>query len=150
MKNRASLMTKYGDPIHGGPKWWAKWGAKTIVGPEFEHVTVLGKKWKGVIWCHIDIRTTLEETFRQIAQAGLAKEIHTYDGCYALRSVRGGHAISIHSWGYAIDINAAENHLGAKPKMSPALVAIFKTNGWTWGGDWDRPDGMHFQMVEEG
>jgi hypothetical protein len=30
--------------------------------------------------------------------------------------------------------------------MSPELVACFKDAGFDWGGEWSKPDGMHFQL----
>lgn len=150
VKDRAELLRLYGDPLAGGAKWWREFGREVRLGPEFAHVRSDGKPWRGRFWCHRDIRSATQATFADIAQQKLAHEIHTYDGCYVLRAMRRSTNISIHSWGYAIDLNAAENTLGEIPKMSPAIVAVFKSHGWIWGGDWKRPDGMHFQLVRKG
>jgi len=32
--------------------------------------------------------------------------------------------------------------------MSHELVQCFKDAGFDWGGDWTRPDGMHFQLAK--
>ena len=53
---------------------------------------------------------------------------------------------SLHSWGVAIDVNAAWNPMGKEPKLSQGFVKCFKDAGFDWGGDWDYPDGMHFQL----
>jgi hypothetical protein len=37
--------------------------------------------------------------------------------------------------------------MGAKPKMAPEIVALWKRSGFLWGGDWASPDGMHVQRV---
>jgi hypothetical protein len=55
--------------------------------------------------------------------------------------------MSLHSWGLAIDINAATNRFGGKPTMSAELVKCFTDAGFDWGGVWSNPDGMHFQLA---
>ena len=74
-------------------------------------------------------------------------ELKTFDGCFCIRDVR---AIpgqkSCHSYGLAIDINAAENGLNKQPKLTPEFVKCFTDEGWVWGGKWKRPDGMHFAL----
>jgi hypothetical protein len=76
-----------------------------------------------------------------------AARMHLYGGCYAFRPMRGAARLSVHSWGCAIDLDPARNSLGAKPRIDPAVVSIFAAEGWTWGGGWSRPDGMHFQAA---
>jgi hypothetical protein len=56
--------------------------------------------------------------------------------------------VSIHSWGCAIDCNAFENGLGKPPKLTPGFVKCFTDAGMEWGGNWKRPDGMHFQLAK--
>jgi hypothetical protein len=70
-----------------------------------------------------------------------------YDGCYNFRNVRGASHLSMHSYGAAIDFDAAHNPLGATTgRMPPEVVAIFKAEGWRWGGDYSgRKDWMHFE-----
>jgi len=73
---------------------------------------------------------------------------------------------SNHSWGRAIDINPLTNPfvLHGKPlppqgaryldrtKASPGsilensfTVKLFRSRGWTWGGEWKSPDLQHFE-----
>lgn len=70
-----------------------------------------------------------------------------YDGCYNFRSVRGASHLSMHAYGAAVDFDAAHNPLGAiHGKMPPEVVAIFKAEGWRWGGDYSgRKDWMHME-----
>lgn len=56
--------------------------------------------------------------------------------------------LSMHAWGLAIDINTADNALGAKPTLDPRIVATFERWGFAWGGRWSRPDGMHFELAK--
>ena len=54
--------------------------------------------------------------------------------------------MSLHSWGIAIDVNAFENGLNMTPKLSPGFVKCFTDNGFYWGGNFKRKDGMHFEL----
>jgi hypothetical protein len=74
--------------------------------------------------------------------------MNDYGGCFAPRIIPGsiGHALSAHAFGGAIDINVQENLVGAVPHQDPRLVAVFQRWGFTWGGWWMRPDGMHFEF----
>jgi hypothetical protein len=98
------------------------------------------------LYCNKDMIQPLEKAFRAIIAAKLQGEVKTFDGCFNIRSKRGQSTQSLHSWGIAIDINAAWNGFGAKPTMSNALVQCFTYNGFDWGGTWSKPDGMHFQL----
>lgn len=67
------------------------------------------------------------------------------DWSYQNRDVRGGHSKSNHSFGIAIDINALANPLGATGDMPEDVVRQWEAEGGEWGGDWSRPDPMHFE-----
>jgi len=73
-----------------------------------------------------------------------------YDGSFAYRSMRRGAALSMHAYGCALDIDAAHNPMGKRKmrftRFSP-WVQAFEEEGWTWGGRWSSPDGMHFQAA---
>ena len=98
------------------------------------------------IYCNRDIQRPLETAFRNIIARGLQSQVKTWDGCFNIRNKRGLNSMSLHSWGIAIDINAAWNGLNRTPTMSPELVKCFTDAGFDWGGDWKRRDGMHFQL----
>jgi hypothetical protein len=67
------------------------------------------------------------------------------DWSYQNRDVRGGGAKSNHSFGIAIDINALANPLGTEGDMPVEVVRQWRLEGGGWGGDWSRPDPMHFE-----
>lgn len=79
----------------------------------------------------------------------LESKITSFDGCFNVRFTRGSDRISVHSYALAIDLNAAENPLGAVPKMDAGIVKCFEDAGFVWGGRWHKPDGQHFQWVTE-
>ena len=69
-------------------------------------------------------------------------------GCFNIRRARNGVYMSLHSWGLAVDVDANWNRLGQRPVISAGVVACFTDAGFEWGGTWERPDGMHFQLKE--
>jgi hypothetical protein len=99
------------------------------------------------IYCNRDLVGPLRKAFSLIQDRGLGQFIKTWDGCFNIRNKRGGSSLSLHAWGLAIDTNATGNRQGQTPTMSPALVRAFKDAGFEWGGDWNKPDGMHFQLA---
>lgn len=72
-------------------------------------------------------------------------DISPDDWSYNNRNIRGGDSKSLHAWGVAIDINALTNVLGTEGDMPQAVVEAWEDEGGEWGGDWTRPDPMHFE-----
>lgn len=83
-----------------------------------------------------------------------------FGGSFSYRVMRGLTTLSMHAFGCAIDLDPANNGLGdSTPRFAqfkPVLEA-FRSEGWTWGGDWDgdgssadqrRHDGMHWQASQ--
>jgi len=72
-----------------------------------------------------------------------------YGGCFESRKSRGSDRISVHAWGMAVDYLPQLGRL-SEPSLIPFhVVQAFKNRGFEWGGDWNRPDGMHFSGVVE-
>lgn len=71
------------------------------------------------------------------------------------RPVRGSAVPSNHGSGTAEDFNADEHNLGDPPSRSytPSQIRACHAiedacdNVVAWGGDWSRPDGMHFEII---
>lgn len=101
------------------------------------------------IYCNRDLVPVLDRAFTLLHEGGLVSEIRTFDGCWNIRPIRGSvDRWSVHSYGLAIDLNAAMNPMGGQVRWSPAFVARMKEAGFIWGGDFKRVDGMHFQWAE--
>ena len=118
----------------------AAWVAASI---ETATVPILGR-----VTCHRLMIPQLRGALQEVVNAGLASTIHTYDGCYVPRFIERNptHAISLHTWGIAVDIDASTNGRGTKGTMDPRVVQIFKHWGFRWGGDWTYTDPMHFEI----
>lgn len=98
------------------------------------------------LYCNRMMISPLSKAFKALIDTGAVKELKTWDGCFNIRNKRNGGTPSLHSWGIAIDINAAWNRMGQTPTMPESVVKCFKDAGFDWGGDWGNPDGMHFQL----
>ncbi|MEX2586487.1 MAG: M15 family metallopeptidase [Actinomycetota bacterium] len=131
-----------GRPAGGGvleidPKWIV---ANTVNEP----IPLLGRAR-----CHRDVFPQIKAAFEQIAAEGLEHLIDNDDfgGCFAPRllSADPNSGISRHSWGIAFDFNVSNNLYGSEPSMDSRLVEILEKWGFTWGGRWRVPDGMHFE-----
>lgn len=117
-----------------------------------EHLDTVNVPLLGATTCNVAVLPALTAAMRALRMAGLATLIHGYAGCYAARTVlRAPRAsISHHSWGGAVDINAAENPFGSPPTQDRRLVNIMARAGFSWGGVWFIPDGMHFELDPDG
>lgn len=100
------------------------------------------------LYCNKDIVAPLAAAFKNLIRSGYVYELKTFDGCFNIRKQRGAKSQSLHSWGVAIDVNAAWNGLGKTPQISAGFVKCFTDAGFDWGGTWKRLDGMHFQLAK--
>jgi hypothetical protein len=98
------------------------------------------------IYCNRDMVLPLRRAFRDLIDLGIIAELKTWDGCFNIRKKRGGSTFSLHSWGIAVDVNASTNKFGEPPTLSKTFIKCFKDAGFDWGGEWRKPDGMHFQI----
>lgn len=152
------LLNKYGNPMTQTAEFQKKFMVSWPVPMWIDtHIPALPNK----MFINKDIVPVLEETLNRLISFGFYKEIVTYDGCFNPRYIRGEEkkknpTMSIHSWGLAIDFNAANNPLGlsrqqAKDRgLSPFTEyfdEVWKEAGWTCGSSFKRCDGMHFEYT---
>ena len=135
MVTSAQALKKYGDPTKESSM--VVWDV-----PGYLEVGVIPKK----LYCNKDMVAPLTQAFTNLTSRGKASELKTFDGCFNIRKKRGLSSMSLHSWGIAIDVNAAWNQLNMTPTLSPEFVKCFTDAGFDWGGTWQRKDGMHFQL----
>lgn len=108
--------------------------------------------------CHRKVINAIQDALTEIREQGLEGEIdldnsNRYGGCYVGRFSRLAKdnfgPISRHAWGIAFDINTTTNAQGRVPQMNCDVVRIFRKHGFSWGGNYLLPDGMHFEYVGE-
>lgn len=87
----------------------------------------------------------------------IAPGVCIYDGSYNFRKTRNSSSQSIHSWGLAIDFDAAHNGLKtpwAQARFSQEVykpfIDIMEYHGWKSLGRHSGKDSMHFQCTEWG
>ena len=135
MITSAQCLQKYGKPEL--EKAMTLWDVPT----EME-IGVIPKK----IYCNKDLVVPLKKVFENLISSGYVKELKTWDGCFNIRRKKGNSSSSLHSWGIAVDVNAAWNGWNRPTTLSKGFVDCFKSAGFNWGGDWKTKDGMHFQL----
>lgn len=139
MVTSAQCLKKWGDPaiVANELKYMTVWDVPTHL-----EIGVIPKK----LYCNKQIVAPLTQAFANLIDRGFVKELKTWDGCFNVRRKRGLKSMSLHSWGIAIDVNAAWNGLNKTPQLSAGFVKCFTDAGFDWGGTWTRKDGMHFQL----
>lgn len=139
MITSAQCLKVFGDPSF--PKnevsYMTLWDVPTHL-----EIGVIPKK----IYCNKLMVNPLSQAFTNLIERGFVNELITWDGCFNVRKKRELNSLSLHSWGLAIDLNAAWNGLGKNPTLSNGFVKCFTDARFEWGGTWTRKDGMHFQL----
>ena len=135
MVTSTQCLKKYGDPtLERNMTLWDV--------PKELEIGVIPKR----LYCNKDLVAPLTQAFKNLIERKFVNELKTWDGCFNIRKKRGLTSMSLHSWGIAIDVNAAWNGLGKNPTLSAGFVKCFTDAGFDWGGTWKRKDGMHFQL----
>jgi hypothetical protein len=148
----------YGNPRgpHGYSPHWAAINLTHVAVPlvmhydnriPVTHITIHHK-------CAASLTRVLAHIWEQCGEDQSAIEsLHydRYDGSFNFRVMRGGRALSMHSYAIAIDMDAEENPFGAHQHVlfhaDSLIVQTFESEGWVWGGRWSYPDNMHFQAA---
>lgn len=148
--SREYCRTRYGAIKDGLWENERLWCTLVLVPPEIRAVainSITGQPFSKV-YCNRDMARPLVRAFKNLVESGCFRELKTFDGCYAVRDVRGmpGHE-SAHAWALAVDFNAKENPLGGPVAFSPEFVKCFVKEGFTWGGNFHRVDGQHFSFA---
>jgi len=110
--------------------------------------------------CHKLVADNFLGVFNELLKVyGLEKiqelGIDLFGGCFNYRKIRGGTALSRHSWGVAIDLDPARNTMKetaktarfARPEYQPMLDAFYH-NGFISLGVEKNFDFMHFEIKE--
>lgn len=113
-----------------------------------EHIVTEAVPILGQVTCNRFMMPQLKAALGEIVTLGLADEIHPdeYAGCYYPRFIAGSSQLSNHAFGLALDLNVPGNLRGTVGEMDRQVVAVFKKWGFSWGGDWNYTDPMHFEL----
>lgn len=112
-----------------------------------EHIATESVLILGRVTCHRKVLEPLRAAMQELADRGAAHLVSSYAGCWAPRTSGTTGPLSSHAWGMAVDVNAPTNPYGAEPRQPALLVDVMAEHGFLWGGDWDTPDGMHFELA---
>lgn len=150
----------YGDPRGpdgGEAPAWVKQNIIRLKAP-WRLVTAWDFQPVSAIRVHKKCADSLDRVLKAIwANAGQSPQkiqewgMHLYAGAYEFRLMRGKTMLSMHSWGCAVDFDSARNRFGDHaPNFAslPQVLEAFAAEGWTWGGRWHTPDGMHWQAAD--
>ena len=106
----------------------------------------------GEIACHRPLFPQLRQALREAVAEGFGYVIDAaqFGGCFSPRFINRepGGRLSHHAWGIAVDLNVSENAYGTKADQDRRLVETMEKWGFTWGGRWIVPDGMHFEWIK--
>lgn len=152
------------DAFYGNPR-----GKNGEVNPQWEsaHIVHIKPPWKLVtawdfmpvnrIRIHKNCSESLQRILLKIWKSSGEDQLkinewgmNLYAGGFSFRLMRGSSRLSMHSWGCAIDFDPARNAFGDHtPNFAsiPAVIEAFSSEKWTWGGNWRKPDGMHWQAA---
>ena len=142
MLTSAQCLAKYGEPDLLFERTWMR---RYIVPA---HIGIRLQALPRHIYCNKDLLAPIEKAFVELIKNGWGEQLRSWDGCFNVRPKKlNPKALSLHSWGIAVDINAAWNQLRKPPSLPQGFVECWKAAGFDWGGDWKTPDGMHFQLA---
>jgi hypothetical protein len=158
--HQSEVDSFYGDPRGKNGEVNPQWVTANIVklAPPWQLVTAWDFMPVSVIRVHKKCKKSLERVFDDIWNAsGQSQQkinewgMNLYAGGFNFRLMRGGSRLSMHSWGCAVDFDSSRNAFGDKTPnfvLVPRVLDAFKKEEWTWGGNWTKPDGMHWQAAD--
>jgi hypothetical protein len=98
--------------------------------------------------CHRLLVPHLTWVLSELKRQKLDGFVVNYGGIYNNRPQVGSAKLSTHAWGIAIDVETEKYPLGSKERLPKAVVDVFARAGFQYGGDFARPDPMHFQYAK--
>lgn len=107
----------------------------------------------GRVVCHRVVLEQLIGAMTQLVDEGLSHLVDPsgFRGCWNPRFIRSADGkqagVSRHAWGAAVDLNVDGNRVGSSGTQDPRLIAVMRSWGFGWGGEWLVPDPMHFEYA---
>ena len=147
IRNRAFFDKMYGECWRGE------------VSPQLVSVIWLPRSWGHTVRVTAvnGVAARLAEISAELDALPASTKRHVYPsaGTYNCRTVADTGEPSMHSWGAAIDINAAYGEYWLWPRAASAnalpteIIDIFERHGFIWGGKWSHYDTIHFEYRPE-
>lgn len=142
----------WGDLSGGRIKIDPAWVSRNIVSCRLAKAN--GQGGDVVTQCHRLAKEPLERAFDELAHSGGWRLIESFDGLWVPRHMTWNprRGLSSHSWGIALDLNAARNpYNGGTSAANRTLNETFNRYGFAWGGDWNgAKDAMHWELAQIG
>lgn len=124
------------------------WQARNLI--EIHLSAGPGSPVNRTVTCHRAAAPAFQAAFDLIRRLGLGHLIETYDGLWVPRHKLWNPKLGLsnHSWGTAVDLNAATNPYGGEATQANRTLfeAAFKKASFIWGGNWKTKDGMHYEL----
>jgi hypothetical protein len=150
---RSRLLVESGARVVDGqviiPPSWFRENLTRVWVPQLSKAGILDEE-EGFLF-YKDAHRQLLNAFSQVEEEGLLGRITQWCGAYSDRTVAQTSIPSVHALGIAFDVNCRELSFGRFVDLRQdhelgRIVQIFRQNGFIWGGDFSRPDPMHFQV----
>jgi hypothetical protein len=119
---------------------------------EAEHIVREELPLLGVVECHEDLLPALRGAMQSLADRGLGHVVDPdgFRGCYVPRRIGAGQrALSRHSWGAAVDLNAGDAPRGTEGSQPQELIDAMDAHGFTSGAGWLEPDRAHYEWSRD-
>ncbi len=160
----ADLRTKLRDEIEFRPldngriefvNAWDEANILRVPVPELAGVSLFGAEQFGAeptVLFHRAGKDQLQAAFADLARQDLVGVIDEWCGSYNPRLIRGSTSLlSTHALGIAFDVNCREMRFGQAVDPPPGsrlarFIEVMERHGFLWGGDFERPDPLHFQL----
>lgn len=149
----------YGDPRGRNGEGSSKWESENIVRvpAPWKLMTSWDFRPVSAVRVHKNCAESLRLIFDRIWDAANQDQnrinewgMHLFAGGFQFRRMTGAPRLSMHSWGCAVDFDNARNSYGdTTPNFAliPPVLEAFASEEWVWGGNWKKPDGMHWQAA---
>lgn len=129
------------------------WEMERIVRIPLPYPLTLGWTPRAIVTqiaCHRLLAATVASVFQTFKDQNWEErpECMLFGGCFMYRPIRGRNALSLHSFGIAVDMDPEEYPLGSRKRMPEEIVKVWTDRGFRYGGDFEgRKDPQHFQYA---
>lgn len=132
---------------------WERENMVIAIIPQLKGIPAYHGKMKDRLYCHREMVAIYKSVFQDFEKQGVLEDVIFFGGCFNRRLIVGSdHKLSTHCRSISLDLNPQWNRLGQEPAKpgewgsNHRLAKILAAHNFIWGKDFDRKDGMHFQL----